>query len=332
MTHVLVAFSGGLDSTYLIHEKLNKGHTVIPCYLNNWGSNRKHVAEFIARDNIINLFREKIKSRVYKGQFGRIVHYNYPPIISPSDKQGVEANNINQQANAILMMMAIRRVFIEYAPTILVGWLKEDTREESFHHFDYSAKQYQQLLDLPETFGPISGITHTGHCTAFAPLWDKSKIEIWNGLPEDLRNLLVYNGESVIVDDVVRQIHSQEKRDEYKTIGVDIGETKSYRLEDLTFESKYSIGCLTLNDLHLDQKYKPEYHKSLNAFIQRISEHSRIMQDKVIVNEKFPGASYFKESPSPFSAYLETSILEVFGDQVLNQQTEEKENQHGAGI
>jgi hypothetical protein len=56
------------------------------------------------------------------------------------------------------------------------------------------------------------------------------------------------------------------------------------------------------------------------------------MQDKVIVNEKFPGASYFKESPSPFSAYLETLILEVFGDQVLNQQTEEKENQHGAGI
>lgn len=56
------------------------------------------------------------------------------------------------------------------------------------------------------------------------------------------------------------------------------------------------------------------------------------MQDKVIVNEKFPGASYFKESPSPFSAYLETSILEVFGDQVLNQQTEEKENQNGTGI
>lgn len=261
MPYMCVAFSGGLDSTYLIHKLLKEKHDVhvIPCIIMPSGGLKGAVADLLAIDNILKYFNEFKDD--YQGTLCPPVYYVRPSVPANTNVNTPNTHNINQQVNVAMGLMQIRKKIMDDCwPSLATGWLKQDCSEHTFNEADYSEEQYEALLTLPKTLGRVSGLDGVG-TRIHTPIWNMNKKELWEGLPDRLKELLSFNGYSSVILDrkanewIVNLNIDSGKRDEYKEFGIELPDSKTYSFHDLSLTSRYLTGYLRPHDLRLDSSY-----------------------------------------------------------------------------
>ena len=66
MKHILLFFSAGGDSTYLMYKNLKEGHIVTPVYVKNLRNKQKFDVEYLQIRKLLTLFSKKFPNQVYK--------------------------------------------------------------------------------------------------------------------------------------------------------------------------------------------------------------------------------------------------------------------------
>lgn len=179
MARSLIAFTGGLDSTYVLEEELKKGHEVEVMYGAVSQCEQAIIAEITCRRRILEHFYKKYPNQI-KDEW---VNINIPVHISqiPIEEKRPQ---IVQQSNT---MMALLQVILSsevswYRP--MVGWHYQDvlegdpnqgTSEESLFMLKDSLLPLLRLMD-PRRRGSISKL--------MTPAWSIEKIDMWNSLDE----------------------------------------------------------------------------------------------------------------------------------------------------
>lgn len=254
MPTIYVAFSGGVDSTYLIHKLLNdnKKYNIQPCFINVTGVMHQNVSDMLAVDNICKYFEDNIDS--YQGSINPVKYLllpNIPGTPMRSMEQTIAVNNLNQHINAVLGLMVCRKDSASsYAPVMAMGWLKVDCAEVTLNRFDKTLDQFQKLMDLPPYIGGISGLDAMAS-SIVCPLWEMTKREIWDDLPEPLKEMVSFNGfgdYQLKTDTVTNKIHAG-KIAEYKESGIDIKDPAPRTTENMSFITRMASCAMRVQDI-----------------------------------------------------------------------------------
>ena len=261
MTTVNIAFSGGLESTYLLQLALEKGFTVNLCMINVGGTMESRLGELIAMERIIKFFKMVgDEERAYlpkakwtlPGRINDVMHYAGCPFVSRQESnKSLATFDVTQQFGVILGMLAIRREYLDdYMPSTWIGWIKEDAAEFSFNEMDHSEKDYQDLLNLPELIGPLSNADNLG-IKFRAPLWEMSKTEIYGKLLDALKPMLIPNGRSHVdhANNKVEHFPHQSKLEEWKDAGLPHKGPYIFQITEPSWIVRYITGTLLPADV-----------------------------------------------------------------------------------
>lgn len=277
MATILLAFSGGVESTALLEKALTDGHKVVACMINVHGDNVKRLAEITACERIIKYYRDN--SAPYQGKIVSVVHAPICPWVPAAmDTHPLAHNSITQQFATVLGMMSIRRYFMNNGmPTTWIGWIQEDTSDYSNYELDFSPKQYKQLLDLPKILGPLSNSDLSG-CPFRAPFWDMSKADILKIIPTPVIDLLIPNASRTDTQTTITLHPYENKIKEWVEAGlykvdedlVPIIPNYDYSVEEASFEARYLSGLLLPKDLGLlDTKTNHTLLENISPFLSK---------------------------------------------------------------
>lgn len=141
--HKLVWFTGGLDSTFSLQQMLNKTNQSIGVgYIFHGGVNQKfYVDEIVSRRATLNRLNDV-------GTLGKLSDQE---IYVMTDRTLVSSSVIRQAvtvANATVQtLLTLSFTRPKYLPDIVIGWHKDDARENSLAIGDYTLKQYKDLQE-----------------------------------------------------------------------------------------------------------------------------------------------------------------------------------------
>lgn len=291
---VMIAFSTGLESTYLLQRAVEQGYDVTLCHI-NVSSNPIAQAVELQRTLEIAQWVNKNYLRSDHGKVVQIQCYHRSLITGCSNRNPSQAVNIVQQFNTALGMLLMRRDWIvknEY-PGVWVGWIKEDTFEHSLDPWDYSQEQYQAFLNFPVTLGKLSSCDFKG-VPFSAPLWATGKYEIWESLNPSLRDMILPNFSAISINkDLIRLTVSSSKQDEFKEAGLPVPEdTVNFNRDNLNFLSKLLGKLLKGKDFGLPD--------SMDSVVKTLCEEIPSRS----VSFSFPVESQFKSLEEEFTERL----------------------------
>lgn len=275
VTTVNLAFSGGVESTYLLQLALEKGFDVNLCMINAGGVPEVRLGELIAMERIVKFYKEQMREQqdylpraqwTLKGRIMDDMHFAGCPFSArQSVSKSMVAFDVTQQFAIILGMLAIRREYVDhYMPTTWIGWIKEDCSDSTFFEMDHSEEDYQALLKLPEVIGSLSNADNIG-VKFRAPLWEMSKSEIYSKLMDGVKPLLIPNGLSYPnwPNDRVDHVVYKDKQEEWKTAGIPCEREYRFPISEASWIARYVTGTLLPNDVGQDDT--PECRKFLWA-------------------------------------------------------------------
>lgn len=197
MGTVLVAASAGLESTYLMQHILETtNHDVYPVYLDVTQRDDIIDGEYHQLHHIVDRLNELFPKRI--GRPGLCMGNSW--LMNSSnhliEKESLCHNTMQQQAMTIYSLANMRSALVSYAPTCMVGWIKEDAFETSLFSGDMTNDEYRRLLEL----GPeLLDLTNNDKSRRpfLAPLWDMTKKEIHEKLDPVLKGLVLLNPTTV---------------------------------------------------------------------------------------------------------------------------------------
>jgi len=250
MARSLIAFTGGLDSTYVLEEELKKGYEVEVMYGAVSQGEQSIIAEITCRRRILEHFYKKYPDQI-KDEW---VNLNTPVHISQIPLE-TKRPQIVQQSNTMLSLIQVM-ISSEvpwYRP--MVGWHHEDvlegdpnqgTGEESLFMLKDTLLPMLRLMD-PRRRGSISKL--------LTPAWDMKKIDMWNSLDEwTQKNICLdyiywvtdYDNGNLLMSASVPGGSGKFK--EYAKLGIDVvkGVTASYEL--LTDLDRFFIAKHCISD------------------------------------------------------------------------------------
>jgi 7-cyano-7-deazaguanine synthase in queuosine biosynthesis len=164
---VLVLFSGGIDSTYLVHDNLSKGNTVIPAYIEIKNNFSKIRLEKIVTKRLVNKFREL----EYPGELRNLVKHSIGVDISNEIGFGF--------AQLPAWIFGLMYSINDYIDEVQIGYVMGD---EIISYLDDIKKLYN-------SFAPL----HTGKLPKLTfPLIKKHKENMFNEFPEEILELIMY--------------------------------------------------------------------------------------------------------------------------------------------
>lgn len=264
MTTVNIAFSGGVESAYLLQMALERGFKVNICMINVNNSLDTRISEIIAMEKIIKVFREKISDdqdylpkakQRFTGMINDIMHMPVCPFPTRQDKfRSVVTFDVTQQFAAVLGMLMIRREYMDTSiPSCWIGWIKQDAAETSFNEVDFTEDEYQQLLTLPKIIGPLSNADNIG-VEFRAPLWDMPKSVIYDSIIDEVKPLLIPNGTGYInwSNLTVTHVPFDHKLDEWKAAGIPSQREYVFNIEEASWMGRYCSGTLLPQDVELE--------------------------------------------------------------------------------
>lgn len=158
-----VLFSGGLDSTYLIWDNLEKGNIVKPIYIEITNNSEKLILEKNRVERICELFHKNYGDRIER------VKYKLTFDVYPEDHL-----YFKQVPIWIIAMLYTQQFYDE----LQIGYVIGDDAISFLGDFKKLYKQYNKINDnklIPLKF----------------PLKKKSKMEINEELPSEYKNLVV---------------------------------------------------------------------------------------------------------------------------------------------
>jgi hypothetical protein len=199
---VRLAFSGGVESTYLAQMFLEEGNSVELHY----GNVRGVLAEPEEAGMVYRCFLK------LKELYGDKVKFFYCP---QKYFTSAQANNVDQihyvnqafrVACLLTDMMAFGGNFV-YA----CGWTGSGALEKSLNPGCYTERDYQEMKQLPRLLQKFSRAYSFPH-VILTPLYNQKKTDIYNKLNPELRDYLVLNSNHEYI--------SRAKLDEYKKTGL----------------------------------------------------------------------------------------------------------------
>lgn len=159
--HVVVLFSGGLDSTYLVWKNLIDGNTVTPFYIEIENNRNKSILE---KNRIILLqkeFRKEFGYNIDDVQFGLKLHVNLN-------------DNLFLRQVPIWLLGAL---FSQSANEIQIGYVSND---DAIPYLDDIKKIYNEYSRISEKLVPLK-----------FPITKMSKFEMMKQLPHQYAQLIV---------------------------------------------------------------------------------------------------------------------------------------------
>lgn len=179
MARSLIAFTGGLDSTYVLHEELKKGYEVEVMYGSVSQGELAIIAEITCRRRILEHFNKKFPGQI-KDEW---VNLNTPVRISQI-KLEKKRPQIVQQSNTMLSLIQVimSSDVSWYRP--MTGWHYQDVLEGD----PTQGTGEESLFMLKDTFLPMMRLMdpmHNGSISKLmTPAWHVDKIDMWKSLDE----------------------------------------------------------------------------------------------------------------------------------------------------
>lgn len=236
MTVAIVAFTGGLDSTWCLYDILRKDKftDVVVMQAAVGGPATQYLAELFARRAILKELNHLFPDKT-------IHEYCCPMATIYPNQVGKQEPQLVQQLNTY---MALFRCAISVKASntniaCVIGWHKEDVFEN-----DPNEGTMQEYLDQYKNI--IGGMYKSVNlCSAsrvalITPAWDKTKLDMWTELPRPVRNLItVADGYDIRWVDKDNRItvtpYRMSKSAEYDRLGIIINtDLRYYHLDHLT--------------------------------------------------------------------------------------------------
>ena len=217
---VLIPFTGGVESTYLVQKALAEGHKVIVAYYGITQHGRSRMSELTARRHMIEYWKNKYPNKVIElyGYFENICFIPTP--------QRMEKNGVRQQWNVINQIVATissLNVKHDVVSSVWIGWTQYDTAEHSLSYTDLTSDEYIRLTQLVPEILFLSNVDKSLR-TPFMPLWhEKSKVDVYNKIDDDLRPFIIANGQSDAfrsTPEAIFHIVNDTKIDEYRDLPI----------------------------------------------------------------------------------------------------------------
>lgn len=240
-TRSLIAFTGGLDSTYVLHEELKKGHNVEVVYAYVLQGESGRLAELTDRRRILNHFKN-----LFPGQIKEewIVPHASMSIMQMTSKRRPQLVQQYNTMNALIQVMLQNEKEIAYRP--MTGWHHLDVLEHNPSE-GQSEETYQLYKDIFKSLVRSMDLERAMLCNLLTPAWDVSKQEMWASLDEWTRANITVSCRLSQYEHRNRTVtltaESTSKIDEYRKIGLSpIGGTTTH-LSLLTPLDRYFLGA-----------------------------------------------------------------------------------------
>lgn len=189
----LLAFTGGLDSTWILQKMLNQpshngGEHVYPVYMDFFQGSKAAFLEYLLSSEI------GLRLLNHTSEYNEPLNWLQPPesIMSGAFiNHNPAAPRLIQQGNAVLGLAWLMNRQLANAPgsTATVGWNKADFIENSMLQCEWSEQDYIRLKNMYSDIMYFQD-HHYRTTPLLTPAWDKEKIDMWNDLPANVRELI----------------------------------------------------------------------------------------------------------------------------------------------
>ncbi|WNV45795.1 queuosine biosynthesis protein [Aeromonas phage AerS_266] len=210
-----VAFSGGLDSTYIVNKLLSEGKEVVVVHINVGAPAITAIPEIYAKRNIINELH-----KLYPNQISDELNFHLPTTTSLCIfGTEIDENGSNEHAmiETLPQQLAVRNALIQVAgyfenAVIYVGWHKDDVDST------FDQDHYFHLADISKEVHCYnrkkSGIKIE------LPVWDLDKKMMFESLPNEIKDKIIagYSTSMLMGKDTVSFQLGGVKINEYKTM------------------------------------------------------------------------------------------------------------------
>lgn len=218
-----VAFSGGLDSTYILNDLLLKGQKVVIVHINTGGPSIQLIPEAFVKRAMINKFHE-----LYPGLIVDELSYHLPGIVSTC----LFGTNITQGLTeggdfiqTLPQQLSIRNALVHIVGTfgnesrVYTGWHKDDTENT------FEAELYHYLCDISSECKIYSKDISSDQ-RIHIPCWELDKVVMWNSIPELIQKLVIADPvkTSFYTDSTITYVQNGSKFHEYKELGIELTE------------------------------------------------------------------------------------------------------------
>lgn len=243
----MVAFTGGLDSTWCLYDVLrkNKFTEVYVVNANVGACISQTLLELFARRCILNELKTLFPNKVIK------------EITCPTPTmyvvQGTRRTQLVQPINiyaAFLRSTALLGGTINIVSCI-TGWHREDVFENNPNE-GVVEKWLGQYRDIINTMCVSINPEANNTVILQTPAWDKHKLDMWNDLPTIIQQHITTAQKSLIdwdddTNTVSISISDYKKIEEYSELGIHITPDRHYDLSVLTDLDLWAIHVNTLN-------------------------------------------------------------------------------------
>jgi hypothetical protein len=227
-----VAFSGGLDSTWILHDLLKKGELVKVVQINVAAGTTQLIPEALVRRQILTYFHKHFPNQIID------------EILFPFVSQAINVRTgmdwstgrkVSTVRNILAQQISVRNALlscVNHSDPIVdkyfAGWHKDDIGATfSKEHHDYLSN-LTPLFQITEA----EWLSHERfprdlEVKIELPAWDMEKLDMWNQIPEVIRPLVMigrpvfnveYNKETGVLSGCYQDDHPKWK--EYTALGL----------------------------------------------------------------------------------------------------------------
>lgn len=240
-TRSLIAFTGGLDSTYVLHEELKKGRDVEVLYAYVLQGESARLAELSERRRILNHFRNRFPGQIKNEWIVPHAGLNIMQMTNPRRPQLVQQYNT---MNALIQVLLQSAADITYRP--MTGWHHMDVLENDPCEWQ-TEETYQLYKQIFVSLVRSVDVERTKLCGLLTPAWDVSKKEMWDSLDEWTRINIVTSHRFDQVEDrnggVVLIGAGAIKTKEYHAMGLDASAATATHYSLLSPLDRYFLGA-----------------------------------------------------------------------------------------
>lgn len=179
-TRSLISFTSGLDSTYVLHEELKKGHEVEVVYATVAQGDEAKLAEITCRRRILEHFKQKFPNQIKEEWVVPTLAMN----VSQRNYNGSSGSPRPQLVQQTNTMLALIQVMLfsdvdHYRP--MTGWHYQDVLENDPN--ELMTEDGFRLLK--STFKPMVRMMDPKRyvvCDLLTPAWSVEKLAMWKSL------------------------------------------------------------------------------------------------------------------------------------------------------
>lgn len=219
---VLIPFTGGVESTYLVQKALEDKREVVLGYFGVTQSALARLPEIVARRHMIDYFRTKYKNQIITECYGFFEHMCQVP-----KENTFSCSSLRQQWNLVNNLIAANTIYNHNGvvlDAIWIGWAGYDTSEYSLSNIDFSAAEYEQFRQMFADGLYLSSFDKSMK-KPFLPLMNEmSKKDILNRIDPELHKWIIGNGQGYYrnKEETVEHAPYSVKETEYKDSDVPV--------------------------------------------------------------------------------------------------------------